>query len=222
MRPRDNPPGTPPTPPLRSPLPHGRYCSGLNDDTGSEDEEESDSQAGHGIGSGNPGLLDTQDTPAHLEDLKSTLAAIREIENASSSAQFEGDDLYRLRNPVTEELDVDDQYFRLSLDMYLILANAPQETYRELVAALLRCHPEAKGRLLSYDQVKRRVKNLTGIVPIKDDMCVNTCMAYTGPYKHLTTCLKCPEPRYDPDLLRSSGSIIKKPHQSMTVELGDV
>ena len=152
----------------------------------------------------------------HLEDLKSTLAAIREIENASSSTQLDGDDLYRLRNPVTEELDVDDKYFRLSLDMYLILTNAPQETYRKLVVAFLRCHPEAKGRLLSYDQIKRRVKDLTGIVPIKDDMCVNSCMAYTGPYKHLNACLKCPEPRYDPAVLHSSGGKIKKPRQSMT------
>jgi len=44
----------------------------------------------HGIGSGNPDLLDTPDITVHLEELKSTLAAIREIENASSSTQFEG------------------------------------------------------------------------------------------------------------------------------------
>jgi len=87
MRPQDDFPGTPPTPPLRTPSPHGRYCSGLNDDADSEDEGESDSQAGHGIGSGNPGLLNTQDTPTHLEGLKSTLAVIREIKNASSSTK---------------------------------------------------------------------------------------------------------------------------------------
>ncbi|KAF9642967.1 hypothetical protein BDM02DRAFT_3104994 [Thelephora ganbajun] len=165
---------------------------------------------------GNPDLLDAQQLTAHLGDLKDTLAAIREISNASLDAQFEGDDLDRLRNPVEEELDIDDQYFRLSLDMYLILANAPQETYRELVAALLRFHPEAKGKLLSYDQIKRRVKDLTGIVPIYDNMCINSCMAFTGPYKDLDACLECLEPRHDPAVLRSSGSAIKKPRQSMT------
>ena len=208
MLPRNDSPGIPPTWP-RTPSPDGP-------DNENEDEEQSSSPTGPGIGAGNPDLLDAQDITIHLEDLKNTLKAIKEIKNASSSTQFEGDDLFHLRNPVTEELDINDQYFRLSLDMYLILTNAPQETYRKLIAAFLRCHPEAKGRLLSYDQIKRRVKNLTGIVPIHDDMCVNTCMAYTGPYKHLTTCLKCPEPRYDPEILRSSNGKIKKPRQSMT------
>ena len=100
--------------------------------------------------------------------------------------------------------------------MYLILTNTPQETYRKLVAALIRLLPDAKGKLLSYDQVKRRVKNLTGIVPLQDDMCINSCMAFTGPYKNLDTCLDCSQPRYDPVLLGSSDGVIKKPRQLMT------
>jgi len=168
------------------------------------------------LGSGNPGRLDAEDIAVHLGSLKDTLAAIREIENASLATQFEDDDLFRLRNPTEEELDIEDRYFRLSLDMYLILTNSSQETYRELVAALLRCIPEAEGRLLSYDQIKRRVQNLTGIIPIHDDMCINSCMAFTGPYKHLDSCLKCPQPRYDQAILRSSNGTIKKPRQSMT------
>jgi len=100
--------------------------------------------------------------------------------------------------------------------MYLILTNVSQETYRQLVEAFIRCHPEAKDKLLSYDQIRRRVKNLTGIIPIYDDMCVNSCMAFTGPYKDLDTCLKCPEPHYDPILLQSSGGKIKKPQKSAT------
>jgi len=100
--------------------------------------------------------------------------------------------------------------------MYLILTNVPQETYRELVAAFLRCHPEAKGKLLSYDQIRYHVRNLTGIIPVHDDMYINSCMAFTGPYKDLDTCLKCPEPRYNPAVLHSSNGIIKKPRQSVT------
>ena len=165
---------------------------------------------------GNPDLLDAQQFTAHLSDLKDTLAAIGEISNASLDTQFEDDDLSCLRNPTEEELDINDRYFRLSLDMYLILTNAPQETYRALVAAFLRCHPEAKGKLLSYDQIRRRVRNLTGIIPIHDDMCINSCMAFTGPYKDLDTCLECPEPRYDPATLHSSNGMVKRPRQSVT------
>ena len=206
--PSDPPPGTLPP---DSPPP-------LNlDDPSSEDEEPGVSgTSGNGLGTGNPDMLDAQELTAHLEDLKQTLAAIQEIKNASLDAQFEEEDLSYLRNPTEEELNINDQYFRLSLDMYIILTNASQETYRELVAAFLRCHPEAKGKLLSYDQIRRRVKNLTGIILIRDDMCINSCMAFTGPYKDLDTCLKCPQSRYDPDLLRSSNGTIRKPRQSMT------
>jgi hypothetical protein len=207
--PGDSPPGSPPPghpPPLD-----------LDLDLDSEDEEpDTPNVPRHGIGTGDPGLLDAQELTAHLDNLKDTLAAIREIENASLDAQFEEDDLSHLRNPTEEELDINDRYFRLSLDMYLILTNVSQETYRELVAAFIKCHPEAKGKLLSYDQIRRRVRNLTGIIPIRDEMCINSCMAFTGPYKDLDTCLKCPEPRYDPVLLQSSNGKTKKPRQSMT------
>ena len=144
------------------------------------------------------------------------MAAIKEIRSASVDTQFEEEDLNCLRNPAEEELNITDKYFRLSLEMYIILTNVSQEAYRELVAAFLQCHPEAKGRLLSYDQIKRRVRNLTGIIPIHDDMCINSCMAFTGPYKDLTTCLKCPEPHFNPAVLHSSNGKIKKPRQSMT------
>ena len=187
------------------------------DDSISGDEEPVDPDvSGFGIGTGNPNLLDTQELTVHLDDLKDTLAAIREIENASLDTQFEEEDLARLRNPTEEELDITDRYFRLSLDMYLALTNVSQEVYRDLIAAFLRCHPEAKGRLLSYDQIKRRVKDLTGIIPIYDDLCINSCMAFTGPYQDLDTCLECSQPRYDPVLLQSSNGEIKKPRQSVT------
>ena len=209
------PPFTHPTsPPI--PLPHSPPPYDPDSDERGDDEEPSDSQAGMGVGLGNPDLLDAQDITVSLDDLKGTLAAIQEIGNASLDTQFEGDDLFRIRNPTTEELDITDQYFRLSLEMYLILTNSSQETYRELVAALLRCLPEARGRLLSYDQIRRRVKDLTGIIPIQDDMCVNSCMAFTGPYKHLETCPECQEPRYDLSILQSSDGTVKKPRQSVT------
>ena len=226
--PQNSPPGTPPnsSPPTGSPIPGdlppetplGNLSPpGLDLDLSSEDEElDAPNIPGCGMGTGNPDLLDAQELTAHLDDLKDTLAAIEEIKNASLDAQFGEDDLYCLQNPIEEELDIDDRYIRLSLDMYLILTNVSQEMYRELVAAFLRCHPEAKGRLLSYDQIRHRVKNLTGIVPIYDDMCVNSCMAFTSPYKHFDTCIECLEPHYDQAILHSSNGTVKKPRLSMT------
>ena len=229
LPPNDPPPNNPPPnePPPNEPLPDELLDNPLppgsqpprtpSPDPDSEDEEPNTSMSsGGGLGTGNPELLDTPELTAHLGNLKDTLAAIREIKNASLDTQFEGDDLTRLRNPIEEELDISDRYFRLSLDMYLTLTNVSQEIYRDLVAAFIRCHPEAKGRLLSYDQIKRRVKNLTGIIPIYHDLCINSCMAFTGPHKDLDTCLECSQPRYDPALLHSSDGKIKKPRQSVT------
>ena len=158
LPPSDNPPpGTPP--PNNQPTFDPSLDSDDESELGTSDESE------YGIGTGHVDLLDTQGITVHLEGLKNTVAAIKEIGNASLATQFEGDDLADLRNPTQEELNINYKYFRLSLEMYLILSNVSQETYRKLVAAFIKCLPEAKGRLLSYDQIKRRVKKLTGIVP---------------------------------------------------------
>ena len=235
LSPRDIPPssqlGDPPpsAPPPGAPLPDNQPASDPKPNSNNEDEGPSDpgpdsddededpsNESGRGIGTGNVDLLDTPEVTVHLDDLRRTVEMITEIRNASLAAQFEEDDLADLKNPPEDELDIDDRYFRLSLEMYLIHTNSSQENYRKSIDAITRCHPEAKGRLLSYDQIRRRVKNLTGIVPIQDDMCVNTCMAFTGPYKDLDTCLECSQPRYDPSFLHSSGGATKKPRQSMT------
>ena len=41
---------------------------------------------------------------------------------------------------------------------------------------------------------------------MEHDMCINSCLAYTGPYKHLEICPECGEPRYEPQK--------KKPRQA--------
>ena len=52
--------------------------------------------------------------------------------------------------------------------------------------------------LLSLHDVKKKVAELSGIEPIRTDMCINTCMAFTGPFADLETCPLCDHPRYNP------------------------
>ena len=52
--------------------------------------------------------------------------------------------------------------------------------------------------LLSFDQVKCCVRWLSGVVPIEHNMCINSCIAYTGPYSHLDSCPQCATPRHFP------------------------
>ncbi|KAJ7587673.1 hypothetical protein C8J56DRAFT_786312, partial [Mycena floridula] len=42
---------------------------------------------------------------------------------------------------------------------------------------------------LSYDQVHRRVKKLSGILSFQQNMCINSCMVYTGPFRKPEECM---------------------------------
>lgn len=63
--------------------------------------------------------------------------------------------------------------------MYLILSEISQDIYRDIVAAVIRCYQEAKGRLLSRDQIKCRVRHLTGLHSRESD--VTTAPISTNP-----------------------------------------
>jgi len=39
--------------------------------------------------------------------------------------------------------------------------------------------------MLSYDQVKQRVSELSGLVTWKHHMCVDSCVSFTGPFADL-------------------------------------
>lgn len=56
---------------------------------------------------------------------------------------------------------------------------------------------------LPYEDVQRLVARTTGIEAINYDMCVNSCIAYTGPFDVLDRCPICPscELRYDREML---------------------
>jgi hypothetical protein len=46
--------------------------------------------------------------------------------------------------------------------------------------------------------MKHQVAEITGIVPIIHDMCPNTCLAFTGPFKNDDRCSECGEAHFDP------------------------
>ncbi|KIK09994.1 hypothetical protein K443DRAFT_35590, partial [Laccaria amethystina LaAM-08-1] len=46
--------------------------------------------------------------------------------------------------------------------------------------------------------IKKLVADISGIVSVRDDMCINSCHAFTGPFVQLNACSVCSEPQYDP------------------------
>ena len=73
--------------------------------------------------------------------------------------------------------------------------NASQETYNSMCDAIKRRFPNEE--ILSYYKAKRLVENLTGIMPIIHDMCIKSCLGFTGPYAEEETCPTCGESRYE-------------------------
>ncbi|KII83655.1 hypothetical protein PLICRDRAFT_32845 [Plicaturopsis crispa FD-325 SS-3] len=135
------------------------------------------------------------------------------------SETLDPDVLERLRSPLQGPPNLDDPHLRLSIDLFLATNNASRQTYIDSRNAFLRCHPE--DPVLTYDQVKRQVAELSGVVSIKRDMCPNTCLAYTGPFADLESCPTCSEPRYDSIKLAESGGKTKIPRQQFsTIPLG--
>ena len=66
------------------------------------------------------------------------------------------------------------------------MTNASEATYNSVIAGIIRRYPDS--RVLTYHRVKRLITHLTGIVPIIRDMCINSCVGYTGPFAALTCC----------------------------------
>ncbi|KAI0317100.1 hypothetical protein OF83DRAFT_1172300, partial [Amylostereum chailletii] len=117
-------------------------------------------------------LRPTAKTAPHtIQDIAWTQAFIRELQTASlDKSGLDEDTLERLRNP-PKNLPEIDRFLRHSIDTFLAVTNASRETYNDIRAGYLRCHPDAT--MLSYAQVKRSVAELSGMVSVVNDMCIN-------------------------------------------------
>ncbi|OBZ68340.1 hypothetical protein A0H81_11892 [Grifola frondosa] len=104
--------------------------------------------------------------------------------------------IFRLQNSEEAELDIDDPILCLSLDIFLAISNASEQTYMDVHDALMHYHPSCE--IYSHDKIKRVIWDLSGIDSMAIYMCVNTCLAYTGPFAEMDKCPHCGELRYDP------------------------
>lgn len=132
-----------------------------------------------------------------MEDIKIALKFIEKLEQAhleNKDEPLDDDLIHRIRHPPEKPLTIDDPDHRLSLDIFLGITNASEESYNLIRAAILRRHPESD--ILSYYKVKRLVAELSGVVPLMHDMCINSCIGYTGAFSDLTCCTYCGEDRY--------------------------
>ncbi|KAH9481009.1 hypothetical protein JR316_0005527 [Psilocybe cubensis] len=187
------------------------HLDSLTDSQPKEDLEEDDRISSLG---------QTYSSHSRIEHVKITQKFIDEICNASlQNGKLANDALHRLQNPEKGPVDISDPDTRLSLDLFIACENASQRTYGNIRQCLIQRFPELDGTLLTYDAVKTLTETLTGVVSISDDMCINSCYAFTGPFSDLQKCYYCSEPRYNPLVLAETGKKVPQ-KEACTFPLG--
>ncbi|KJA13779.1 hypothetical protein HYPSUDRAFT_151159, partial [Hypholoma sublateritium FD-334 SS-4] len=165
-------------------------------------------------------LDDVAPTPvATLEDLKVVQQFIDRVRNATLDNDCLPDEVIaRLRNAPTETFHLDEQDpLRTALELFLATVTASEAVFDKSRNVIQRTLKRKLGEdcdiIPSLYQVKERIKEITGVYPLMHDMCPNTCIAYTGPFSELDTCPKCDLPRYNPQVLATSGGVRKIPQR---------
>lgn len=90
------------------------------------------------------------------------------------------DIVHRLRNPNLDPFTLDNPDQRLSLELFLATQNALQNVYANVRSAVQHRYPDASAHSLA--QVKACLPVYTGVTSIANNMCINSCLAYTGPF----------------------------------------
>ena len=80
-----------------------------------------------------------------------------------------------------------------ALSLSGISANLSEATYAAVREPVLRRSPDLK--ILSHYLAKKLVAEISGVVSVLDDMCINSCTAFVGPLSDAEGCPDCHEPQ---------------------------
>lgn len=156
-----------------------------------------------------------------LEDMHISSRFISLLRNASIEGDSVSDKVKaRLRNPKAGVIDVAQNHAVL-LGMEIFQAVPRRDAYEAVRRAISRHTPPVI--IPSFNSLKTSIRELTGVTSIRCDMCINSCIAYAGPFANEERCPKCQEPRYDAIQLQKSGGKTKTPRQEFhTIPIGPV
>ena len=167
---------------------------------------------------------------ATLEELKIASQFISALQEASLDTDNDLDATARinLQDPIRETFDLDaDPHLRAGIDFFLDTTNASDETYHKIRDSTytylknLGLADIEKNPIPSLFEIKKTVGQITGVHSMMNDMCINTCNAYTGPFADKDTCQYCGESRYDLKLLAASDGNKNVPRrQFYTIPIG--
>ncbi len=139
---------------------------------------------------------DPEDFNPTLESLKTAnefIALLRQASLDNPLQTLPPGVLEHIKNPERRGINLTPDE-RASLDFYLSDNPKSERSYKLECMGLVRRCPEA--RPLSFHLVKKLVADLTGVFEILTDMCVKSCLAFTGVYAYDVKCRECNEDRY--------------------------
>lgn len=140
---------------------------------------------------------------------------IRMVKDATLESQFTAEELATLCDPQGHSsTPEDDRYLKHSIQNFIDLLGCAQDKYTAVRENLRELDPTIP--MLSYDQVKWRVWNLSGLTTWEHHMCIDGCVGFTGPFADLEHCPDCGKPCFDPKKLEESNGILKVPRKIFT------
>jgi hypothetical protein len=169
----------------------------MQGDTENNDCAEPASQSSNHPNQSRENVDETSGFECRIEELQATrelIEIIRQARLGDTHCGLGEDFVSQIRNPPTTPLVLGSADERFSIDVYLAITNASREAYNQVREGVLRRYPDSE--MLSYERVKRLVADSSGIYPIVHDMCINSCLAYTGVWRDLESCPLCGEPRF--------------------------
>ena len=138
------------------------------------------------------------DLAVNLLDLQTSQKFLDRLRTASlEDTAMDPEDISTLRNHEAGSGLLDPSPLLRSIQHFVNDASASRYHYDGIRD--IERHHNPNDPMLSFDQVKLRVRWLSGVVPIEHEMCPNSCVAYTGPYDELDRCPHCTTPRYFPE-----------------------
>lgn len=170
---------------------------GYNSDSSDEDE----------------GLLDDEGSiaPSGIEHVERANEFIRDIREATlDNDNLSEDVIHRLRNPGPRDTSQLTSDYRLAIDIFTSTCKQPEHVYTDVAAAINRASERIQGKLPedaepvipaipSLYLMRKEIEEITGVVAVEDDMCIDSCAAFTGPFRDEKECSFCGKPRWLPN-----------------------
>ena len=157
---------------------------------------------------------------ANLAELNISLGFIKELQNATLDNDKIADHVReQLRNPLRAPQELD-SLLELSLNIFLGMDNTGTKIYETVKRSNEKYSEDIS--MLSYHEVQKAAEKLSGVSPIYDDMCEDSCAAFTGPFKEHLKCPLCNKDRYK-WVYKTAGSNTRTREpirQALTIPLG--